>query len=187
MESIGFDSLRDCQKGQYVDRYMEFWKDSPSLPEYFMVSNLGRVWSKRTGRIIKPSKSNGYNYISTRVGGRSGKCVAKKISREVASAFIANTHNKPYVNHISGDKSDDCVENLEWVTASENNIHAIKNGLSSIPDNTLRRKLSQEQVSYVLSFCKPRDRLNGFRALSRMFGVDKCLISKIYYNNGYKD
>ena len=166
---------------------LECWKDSPSLPEYFMVSSLGRVWSKRTSKFIKPSVSNnGYNYISTRIGGRSGKCVAKKISREVAIAFIENTESKPYVNHISGDKSDDSVDNLEWVTASENTLHAIKTGLSSVPDTTLQRKLSQKQIQYILAVCKPGDRLKGFRALSRELGVGKNVVVKVYRNSGYK-
>lgn len=47
----------------------------------------------------------------------------------VAKAFIPNRDNKPQVNHINGEKSDNRAENLEWCTNSENQIHSVKNGL----------------------------------------------------------
>lgn len=58
-----------------------------------------------------------------------------KIHRLVAITFIPNIDNKPEVNHIDGNKENNCISNLEWTTSSENMQHAFKMGLAKVNKN----------------------------------------------------
>jgi len=91
-------------------------------------------------------------------------------------AKIFHPDKKPFVNHLDGVKTNNNVENLEWVTPSENIKHAYDTGLSK--PRTQERKLSKEDVAYVVSAYTPYDREFGARALARKFCVDKNTILK---------
>lgn len=102
-------------------------KNVVGFENYYSVSDSGEVFSKRSGKYLKLAhKKNGYVYTELNV---NGVTTYKRVHRLVAEAFIPNPENKPFVNHIDGNKSNNSVSNLEWVTGSENNIHAIKNNL----------------------------------------------------------
>jgi hypothetical protein len=75
------------------------------------------------GHTLSPK---GYYFVNITNGVRSRRI---GIHRLVAQAFIPNPDDKPQVNHINSDKTDNRVENLEWCTNGENQIHAYKNGL----------------------------------------------------------
>lgn len=115
---------------------MEIWKDVNDFEEIYQISNQGRVKSLR--REIQ--RSNGSNYIKdesilTPFEDRNGYMIVKlsnkgkrknyKIHRLVATAFIENPFNKKCVDHINTVKKDNRVENLRWVTYSENNNNPI--------------------------------------------------------------
>lgn len=105
------------------------WKAIEGTDGMIEVSEDGRIRSLLTGtpRVLKTQKdSKGYHRLRTTI---KREKMSFKVHREVAKAFIPNPHNLPQVNHKNGNKSDNRVENLEWVTNRENAHHAISNGL----------------------------------------------------------
>lgn len=117
---------------------MEIWKDVIGYEGVYKVSNLGRIKSvsridslgrKRKEKIMKGSFDKDGYIISTFRHLGTKKII--KFHRLVATAFIANIENKPYVNHINGIKNDNRACNLEWCTAKENSVHAVKMGLNN--------------------------------------------------------
>lgn len=118
----------------------EIWKDILGYEGLYQISNSGRVKSLAREvpsknsfrhvkeRVLKPGKrKDGYLYIDLSHNSRNKK---KYVHRLVAFAFIENIDNKPQVNHINGDKSDNRIENLEWATGNENQKHAFMSGLN---------------------------------------------------------
>lgn len=84
----------------------------------YYVSNLGRVWSCRSNKILKPATSrDGYHYYVFCV---DGVRKTKKEHRLVAEAFIPNELEKPAIDHINGIRTDNRADNLRWVTNKEN-------------------------------------------------------------------
>lgn len=124
---------------------MEKWKVVEGTNEMLEVSNMGRLKSNlRDGRILKPTADKkGYLRLRMTI---NKKRFSFKVHRLVAINFIDNPLNKPQVNHIDGDKTNNKVENLEWVSNLENAHHAINNGLwdavyrSSLTENERRKK-----------------------------------------------
>lgn len=116
----------------------EIWKNIKGYEGLYQVSNLGRI-----RKIVLQSVLNdGYKCFNL-IKDNNKKIM--KVHRAVAEAFIPNPKNKPQVNHIDGNKQNNNVSNLEWVTASENMIHAIKTGLvpnKSIKEKRIRRNLN---------------------------------------------
>lgn len=92
----------------------------------YSVSTEGIVRKDTTNYILSQSMQQDYKFVTLLVAGKQKRM---RVHRMVAETFIDNPENKPYVNHINGNRSDNNVENLEWVTPSENTQHAIATGL----------------------------------------------------------
>lgn len=104
---------------------MEVWRKISDNPNY-LVSNTGRI--RRIGKNKDKSVQIKDGYFNTHLyndGARSHV----RVHRAVAEAFIPNPDNKPEVNHIDGNKTNNNASNLEWVTKKENCRHAWDNGL----------------------------------------------------------
>ena len=100
---------------------IEEWKPISNYPDYF-VSNLGRVRNARTGRILKfriAGGTTGGAYFQVTLS-QDGKRKSFYAHRLVANAFIPKTNNTLEVNHIDGNHFNNNVDNLEWVTHTEN-------------------------------------------------------------------
>lgn len=108
----------------------EEWRDIAGYKGLYQVSNFGNVRGIKRGGVLSPhTLQDGYCQVMLC---KDGKVRGKLNHRLVAEAFIPNSDNKPQVNHIDGDKTNNKVDNLEWVTQSENQLHAIKTGLQTI-------------------------------------------------------
>ena len=92
----------------------------------YSVSDTGEVRNDVRGNLLTLQEQNGYLHVTFSVNKKSKRC---RVHRLVAQAFLENPENKPYVNHKDGDRRNNNLDNLEWVTAAENTQHAVKEGL----------------------------------------------------------
>lgn len=184
----------------------EIWKPVlvPGYEDYYEVSNLGRVRiiksikRKYVGRIMKQSLVCGYLFVGLTKNNKQ-KCF--NVHRLVAQTFIPNPENKPQVNHKNGIKTDNCVENLEWCTISENIQHAWMTGLTKgstgkHPTEETRKKISEakkgshfsEETRKKMSEAnKGKKRVEGTIWMTN--GTETCRIKpeklQEYLDNGY--
>lgn len=165
---------------------MEQWKTLKEIQNY-EVSNLGRIRTKKTGRIRKLyTNHNKYLRITF-----SHKNITKLyfIHVLVAKAFIKNSNNKPHVNHKDCNKLNNHVENLEWVSHKENMIHAHVNGC--FPEDWNRKgknacyvKLSEKQVLEIRKKYKTED--VTYQDLAKIYNVTKSCINNIVNKRNWK-
>ena len=105
----------------------EYWKPVPDGFGMYDVSSLGRIRSRKSGRIRKGFYDNGWGYNRT-VLSVNGAVVTAYVHRLVATAFCVDGAGAE-VNHRDGDKANNAASNLEWVTRSGNMKHAFASGL----------------------------------------------------------
>lgn len=161
---------------------MEIWKKIKGFENY-EISNLGRLkvnlkfrkYRSYQSKILNPSKTE-EGYLRTALT-KDKKRYMINIHRLVAFAFINNKENKPCVNHINGIKNDNRVENLEWCTVRENNIHAIKLGLAGQAPGEKHHmsKLKQEEVLEIIE-----NKHNLFQwQLALIYNISQTHVSRI--------
>lgn len=141
------------------------------FPKYG-VTKTGKVYSLYNHRFMKtPCNVAGYPEVSFHINKEKYVLL---VHRLVAEAFIPNPLNKREVNHINGIKSDNRVENLEWVTPSENIRHAYRTGLHS--DN-MPVAMCDSDGNIIKTFYSQGETI--------LYGFDQRLVSRAI-RTGYK-
>ncbi len=166
----------------YLQKYFhnnedEIWKEIIDFPS-FCISNFGRI-RKNNLKIFTPSpKRNGYIEVSL----TNEKCQKSfSVHRLVALYFIPNLDNKTMVNHKNGIKTDNKVENLEWVTPSENRKHAHDNNL--IKYMKIPVKCLNENDELIKEYGSAREAIkDGFSYKA----ISACVNGRQNYHKGYK-
>ncbi len=162
----------------------EIWKNIKDFNNIYQVSNYGRI--RGINRLVN-SKSNSYKVVKGQLRVCiKGNCGYLRVSlsknnynkyysvhRLVAMAFIINDDNKSTVNHKDGNKLNNNLDNLEWMTKSENILHGLKNRLIPTGEKRKDSKLTLKNVKYIRN-----SRENG-AYLAKKFNVSQSLISRI--------
>jgi hypothetical protein len=126
---------------------VKHWEELYEVSKDAVIKSIPRYGTRREGTILSHSTdSDGYNVVKFR-----NKSIVKtmKVHRLVATTFIPNPDNKPQVNHKDGNKKNNNVSNLEWVTASENIRHAKTMGLQCECPN--RQRVEQLEDGLVIN------------------------------------
>ena len=135
----------------------------------------GRVINIHTGKPVKP-QINGTGYYRVGIGKK-----LKFVHRLVAQKYLPNPDNLPQVNHKDGNKLNNHVDNLEWVSNRENSLHALRNGWMRIEENHQFAKLDRESVSFIKSHPEMTR-----KELSEMFNISPHTISDIRTGKTWK-
>ena len=147
----------------------------PNSKEYFADQN-GNIFRKFKSKIRKLRKNTvhtGYESVAIRF--LNGKVKTLYVHRIIAELFIPNIEQKPVVNHINLLKSDNRVQNLEWVTYRENNIHMQKLGANRLPCGAANWAIyTTDQIEKVCQLLQ-----EGYR------NVDICSITGVSRNDVY--
>lgn len=148
-----------------MDAEGELWLDIPGYEGRYMVSNHGRVkslaryrydsrraYSVQSRYLKQTINKDGYRVVSLHI---DGKAKTVTVHRLIAAAFIPNPNNLPCIDHIDGNRANNSLDNLRWVTHKENSLNMIRLGNKPKWENLniseeVRRHFTQSQCKKVI-------------------------------------
>ena len=170
------------------EQNLEDMKPVPSFP-FYLVTTMGRVYSVSSGRFLATQRSKKTGYPQATLIGETRKNF--NVHLLVANAFIPkpDTTDKLYVNHIDGDKSNNNVKNLEWVTNAENINHAFRTGLNTNRgENHHNSKLTAKDVEEIRSLVHLKGKKGiGTTMIAKKYGITKSNILSIWSGNSWSE
>lgn len=177
------------------ERETEEWRPAPDFEDAYEVSSMGRIrgltrtmrhWkggvARVPSRLLTPDASTGYARVTMHSGGKMIRC---QVHRLVARAFLDGFMPNRHVNHINGNKLDNRVENLEWVTPRENVLHAWRTGLCK-PNLGADHGAAKLNDSAVRSIMHLASRGIEQTLLAEAFGVTHAAVSSIVRGKTWK-
>jgi hypothetical protein len=175
---------------------MEIWKAIAKFDNQYEISSFGQIrsidgyvirkngWKYfRKGKILKPSKHQGYFKGAVCV---NKKMVSYKIHRLVAECFLDKESEFLEVNHKNGIKTDNTVDNLEWVTRQENIQHCIDNKLQTAfkGEEVGNSKLKENEVLDIRKKFIPR--VYSRAKLAKEYNVSQATIKDILHKRTWR-
>lgn len=138
------NKYRDNRLDERLSRYGLHLVDGARYEDIYIAFQNGDIFNKH-GHKMSPCE-NRYGYLHTLINGKHAD-----VHRIIATCFIDNPDDKPFVNHINGNKSDNRAENLEWVTRSENTKHSYRIGLQKNPGGN--PVYTNKELAYIEDHC----------------------------------
>jgi len=148
--------------------------------EVYFISNKGRVYNTHKNGLSKVN-DNGAGYLTSSISAlkHEGISVNRYLHRLVAEHFIPNPEGKKFVNHIDHDKSNNCVDNLEWVTAKENTAHGIANGkINAVKRGKVKHLSDKERCIAIVM----RKMFYGVNEIAKHLGYPRTTLSSVFNN-----
>lgn len=168
----------------YYDNIFKKLKYKNIEYDNYIVDIVGNVYDTNTKSKVPTIKTNnGYVAIRLKLYTTFKKWFL--LHRIVASTFIDNPDNLPQVDHVDGNKENNSVENLDWVSDKENKIRAVKTGLFHSEFDHYISKFTEEKMDKLWN-----DLLYtniSFRDLAKKYGVEPSIIRSIYIGKTYKN
>ena len=124
----------------------ELWHPVLGYESFYQVSNLGRVWSIRANRVMKPVMAD-RRYQAVNLYARGKRPKMRKVHQLVAEAFIGPRPDGLLCLHRDDDKTNNTAENLYWGTPSQNNSDCNRNGRHHMLDMTMVRAIRNDNRS----------------------------------------